>query len=556
MLAGAASERTFADERVWNVSAGGDMQDENNWRDNILPGAKDTLRFQTDQTAPIWLSDDMTAVPDWGPWTLFNASAEFALTNSYGEVKTLTLGRAQTQYNGHTIRLTAGNIVLNGDFYEGDSWDHENSLIIDGPNASWSSTGGFCIGSKNYNDSAVITNGATLSGSWITAGRDATEKASNNTIRVTGSGTTATFTDWLTIGAAGANLLEVSDGASFTVKNGARIGSINNDSVNGVYVGDATFRVKDNARATITGGSILVGQHSMSNLLEVVGGGRLVVTNTIHVGSNDGYPNNFMVNFPDYTRSGNMLRVSGENSSVEVHGGGNSGVWVGHERAPDSTLLVENGATFTSEGEFKVGDGNCVTNARVVVRSGAKLTHSIYSFGIGYNTAATNSTLEVDGGEVEINSAMFISGNCGQLVVSNGGVVKANDKLEIGLNGEARNVRFSLSGSDSKVETLPLRIGQNGILAVEVPAKGFTDGEAPIKCRWLDLYNGCRLEVTEARARRPGGRIVLVEAENDITYPADENWTVVLPEGAYLDKTNPKQLAVKLPVYGLTVFIR
>jgi T5SS/PEP-CTERM-associated repeat protein len=331
----AVAFNVLAAETTWNVRHGGDMQVETNWKNNLKPTSADLIKIGLDNDKPITLSEDLTAT---GGNSIFSGNFELALTNATGMANTLSLKRILLGGGGKTIRLTAGTLSFNDNFYLGDNTTafHDDTFWVDGDKSILSGEGTkIFVGSKNYNNMLCVANGGTVIASELHVGRnqwDDTYVSTNNCFRVTGTGSTATFSSSVNFGSSGLGRIEVLDG------------------------------------------------------------GCLITTN-LYVRHNSGYNT-----IPWY--GGNSMRVSGAGSKIVVNGASGKGFWLGHPNAPDCSVLLQEGAVWESYGEFKIGDG-ATTNATFRVASGASLSHRIYSLNVGATATAVNSALEIDNGSVE-----------------------------------------------------------------------------------------------------------------------------------------------------------
>ena len=460
----------WATEIQWNSSHGGDMQVETNWRNNTKPTSSDYIKIALNNDKPITLSEDLTAT---GGNSSFAANFELALTNSVGESRTLSLSTFHAGGGSKTVRLSAGTMALSGNLYMGDmSTSYKNDkFIVDGANTAFAG-GTICVGTKCPSSTFIVQNGATVTGSRLYVGRNQfneTSPSTNSCFRVTGAGSTATFS----------------------------------------YEPQSS-----------TDSGVFFGGNGLSRI-EVLDGGCLTVTN-LAVRRNPSY-----TTIPWYGE--NTVLVSGAGSKVVVNGKGNKGFWLGSSAAPGCSVTVEDGATWESHGEFKIADGY-TTNATFRVTSGASVNHYIYSIAVGTTANAKNAALEIEGGSVE--------------AVDNG----------ISLIGEDSHI--SISGADAHLSspngTTQFYTGTR--LEVEIPKDGFTGGEPPITCKTLTFNVGSSLVVKLEEARTPAGRVVLARATNNIT--TLDNLAITLPEGVKLDKSNAKELAVKIKRVGFAIIFR
>ena len=215
----------------WKQLHGGDLQDDGNWRfkpggttweDCAKPGSSDCIYINTNNDAPITLSEDMDAT---GGNSVFEASFELALTNSVGLPKTLSIKRLLAGGGNKTIRLTAGTLSFSDNFYMGDQSTgfHGDVFFVEGSGTVLSGFNtGIYVGSKNYSNTLCVTNGGTVEASTLDVGRSEWNEnnvSTNNCFRVTGSGSTARFSNYVRFGSSGLGRIEVLDGGCLTTTN-------------------------------------------------------------------------------------------------------------------------------------------------------------------------------------------------------------------------------------------------------------------------------------------------------------------------------------------------
>ena len=138
--------------------------------------------------------------------------------------------------------------------------------------------------------------------------------------------------------------------------------------------------------------------------------------------------------------------------------------------------------------------------------------------------------------------------------MSDGGTVTTSGAIAVDVSNDGGSW-MSLSGVASKATVgATFSLNNSARLAVEIPRGGFADGAAPITCKKFTVGAKAKIEVALGSGHGNGERVVLVEAQNAISYPSGFAANVTLPEGATLDTTtNAKQLAVKLPNAAATV---
>ena len=488
-LAAAAATTANAGTRYWVPSDGGDMADASNWgannttTDNTLPTSSDLIVVNKAQAAPITLSEDLAAT---GGDSQLNASATYALTNAVGEAKTLTLQRIFVNSSSKTIRLAAGTLAFTQAFYMGDGGYYNDAFSVDGAGATLKGTGAtIWVGSKCYSDSLIVTNGATATASSVYVGRtavDSSRYATNNLLRVAGSGSSLAMSGSLYLHGAGSNRVEVLDGGFVCATN--------------LYFYAGSYGVQ--------------------------------------------------------TFGGNEVLVRGEGSKLAITG--NDGGFFQRANAVAPRLVVEDGGAVEITGEFKFENG---TNALVRVASGGSLVHNKTALQLGTGLTSVSNRLEVAGGSVRVatsNSGINVRGLGSCLAVSDGGTVTTAGNIAVDVSNDGGSW-MSLSGAASKATVgATFSLNNSARLAVEIPRGGFADGAAPITCKTFTVGAKAKIEVALGRGHGNGERVVLVEAQNAISYPSGFAANVTLPEGATLDTTtNTKQLAVKLPNAAATV---
>ena len=413
---------------TWQKTDGGDMAVEGNWKPNtgLSDGQADAmLTISKDQSAPITLSQDLSAL---GGKHYFSFSGEMKFDDPE---TTLTLGGGHLYFNGDgkTLKFTQGRLVnKQGVYYENGS--NPTRFILSGPNA-YGDFQGVVIGSWQRNKSFEVEGGATFAGTAVTVGRD-DNGASNDTFKVSGTGTTATLSGTLQVNNGGNNVAEISDGASLTAKD-IVVGYWNKRdttmSLTNVFNAGNKVRV-DGGAVAVKGGAVTVGYHTCSNALEVVNGGTFTVisnvfnlTPTKDIGQTDA--KSVPATYPslNYRLNGNRVLVSGAGSLLKLDCGANQGFWLGRGIGDDSRVDVEEGGRWESAGEFKLGDGAC-SNCVFRVGPGGYFTHSLYGVNVGVSSACGPMSFVVDGGTSVVTSVATTIGTSGsgaRLDVKNGG---------------------------------------------------------------------------------------------------------------------------------------
>lgn len=363
---------------------------------------------------------------------------------------------------------------------------------------------------------------------------DNAQHGTNGVFVVDGAGTMFNATGEIRVGSD-------RPGSMFIVTNGAAmIGST-------LQVGFSTasnglVRVAGSGSTATFSSAVQFGS-SGGNRVEVLDGACLTTTN-LYVRRLTNYSSSTVWDEPC------SLVVSGTGSKVVVNGTSGKGVYVGNTDGSGCSVVVENDAEWESHGEFQMA-ADSATDASFRVESKASFSHDTHGVFVGSQSASRSSFI-VDDATMAVSSSRGIEvrGANATLAVSNGGTV-TTATLILGTNG-GENDALRISGASSRVAvggTLELR--SDGVIAVEIPERGFSENTAPISCKTLTLDAAAKMSVTIDRNMRDSGRIVLVEATNDITIP--EGFTFELPDAGdfprgkvTLDLSNAKQIAVKV----------
>lgn len=439
---------------TWQKTTGGEMTDGANWSPAGLPAdaANAALTISKGQSAPITLASDLSCL---GGKHYFSFTGDIACASP---TTTLTLGGGNLYLNGNgcTTRFTCGTLVNNSWCYF-ENGAQATRFILSGSDVSAVFKGGVVVGSWQQNKSFEVENGAQVTLTNVTVGRD-DNGGSNDTFRVTGRGTVAKLSETLAIYNGGNNVAEISDGAELSVKE-IRIGSWykrdNTLVLTNVFNTGNKVRV-DGGRVTVKGGPVTVGYHTCSNALEVVNGGLFtVVSNVFNLGSTRdiGQTSTGSVpyNFPGlaYRLNGNRVLISGAGSVLKLDCGGNQGFWLGRGIGDDARVDVENGGRWESTGEFKLGDGAC-TNGLVRVGPGGCLTHGVYGVSIGISSNSSQMGVQFDGGTGDVRTVTVTVGqggkNCFLDVKNDGRLFGRNLVVGSGAAGSNNVVRVTSGG--------------------------------------------------------------------------------------------------------------
>ena len=583
----------------WQSQAGGNLADGANWdQGGAIPGSAndDTIRIQSNQSAPITLSQDITLVSGTANYLGFNGEMKFDTAET-----TLSMKQSYWRASSRVWSFTRGILNLGAFYFENgnDNAISGNTLTISGSEATLK--GGVTMASTSPNNTMIITNGAkaVLTGFCVgrnadNYGKDKDLVSSNNLFRVTGAGTTASVSGVVSTGVRANNRVEVLDGATadfLEVKLGISSYDSSDTTVTHVFdpggtllVSGAGTKLTVNPNGTYNKSNakrLVVGWSTGSNTLEVVNGAELVcLSNYVDVGnslykSDQKTGNEYKAlgtiditnRVPTYRFPGNVLRVKGAGSKFVFRGTASSGVRVAWNNGctDDNRIEVLDGASWDSDGgDFAVYGAS---SNGVYVGKGATFTHGGYAIHIGNQTESTDAFFTVDGGACTstVDFAIGPAGARSRLEVLNGGRLVA-DGAGFLIGGkrdttEERAAVFSISGASSSASAKTLALYSDSTLAFDVPETGFD--ATPLKVQTVTFGTLCAkrptLRVT-ASAKNRARYVTLVEAENAIALP--DGLTLDLPEGASLVKEgssryDAKKITVKLPTaLGFMIIVR
>jgi T5SS/PEP-CTERM-associated repeat protein len=336
-----------------------------------------------------------------------------------------------------------------------------NSLVITGTGSTLTDTSDLVVGFAGGGNSVVVSNGGTLTNSQYTYGGviGLNAGSTNNSVLVTGSGSTWNNSGALTIGSAGSGVLTIADGGSVSAAEvviaaeTSAVGTLNFGSYGGgdtagnflpstISFGSGQGVVNFNQINTIaatgfsgtgslnqrgTGTTVLTGSTSLAGTT-AVSAGRLVV---------DGQPS---LGASSVTLTGGTLALSGSFSDFSLG------------LAAGSMLITGTGSSWNRTSELSVG--NASAGVSVIVSNGATVTGGAQVH-LGPNTWATNNSILVTGsGSSWTNTATILVGatsSNNSLVVSDGGQVTA--PLYVGRDAGSNNNSVLVTGSGSSLST-------------------------------------------------------------------------------------------------------
>jgi T5SS/PEP-CTERM-associated repeat protein len=340
------------------------------------------------------------------PMDAYNSVLVTGAGSRWSNSGNLTFGLA-----GHdnSLVISNGGIVTVGvDSKIGDlATASNNSVLVTGPSSIWTNSGTLYVGNYGSGNSLVISNGGRVlnAGSSYISFRDI---SSNNSVHVTGSGSSLVSQFALGIGAFGAgNTLTISDGAS----------------VSNAYAAIGVGPLASNNSVLVTGSN---STWRSSDSLAIGGGG---------------------LYYPSGGSSWNSMTIS---NGASVYAG--RGFIGSLDSSNNSVLVTEAGSLWSISTNLVVGYSNSSHNS-LVISNGGRVNSSVADIGFAA-TSTGNSVLITGTGSTWSNSGNLTIGDAGSgtLTVANGGVLSAS-RILIGTNGDLDFGRYQQNDTAGNVVT-------------------------------------------------------------------------------------------------------
>ncbi|MCX6898519.1 MAG: PEP-CTERM sorting domain-containing protein [Verrucomicrobia bacterium] len=385
-------------------------------------------------------SSDNNVVTVTGVGATWNLSSILYIGN-VGSFNTLTIA------NGASVTNVNG-IIGN------DPLAHNNRVRVTGNSSVWDSgSGDVFVGNSGYANSLTIDGGGQVFGGYGFIGTDpVTGVASNNSVRVSGSGSIWHNSADLYVGYFGSS-------NSLTIDSGGMV------SNNFGFIGfdDGSFGSSSNKVLVTGAGSV------WSNAADlVIGHGNGSSSNSLTIAAGGVVFNNYATIGKDFTANNNTVLVTGSGSIWT----NSFDLYVGETGSFNSLTIASSGMVFSATGTIG-SDANAHNNMAVVMGAGSSWINNgdlwigwrgsynsliITSSGlvanangyIGDGTNAGNNTVVVANGAVWSGGNLFVGNNGfdNSMVITNGGRVSYNNSY-VGRTTFASNNSALVSGSGS-----------------------------------------------------------------------------------------------------------
>ncbi len=366
----------------------------------------------------------------------------------------ITNGASVTNYNG-----IIGNDVSS----------HNNRVVVTGTGSIWDNSGGdLFVGNCGYANSLTIDSGGQVysGNAYIGITDPITGGASNNSVRVSGSGSIWGNSADLYVGCYGSS-------NTLIIENGGMV------SNNFGFIGfdDGTCASSSNLVVVTGSGSI------WSNAADlVIGFGNGSTSNNLIISAGGVVYNNYGTIGKDYTANYNSVLVTGSGSiwsnvldlyvgetgcfnNLTISSGGmvySANAVIGSDANANNNrvLVTGTGSGWTNSGDLWVG-WNGSSNSLTLASSGWVVNANGY---IGDGIVASNNAVVVTGGAIWGGGGLYVgnNGSYNSLAITNGGQVFYTDTY-IGRTAYASNNSVLVSGSGSLLtNNLDLRVGDFG----------------------------------------------------------------------------------------------
>jgi len=226
---------------------------------------------------------------------------------------------------GNSMTISGGATALSGAGFIGSFNDAsaENSILVTGAGSAWTNSGDLYVGEDGRDNKMVISNGGMVANATASIGRNAT--TANNSVLVTGAGSTWTNTDGLLVGYEGSdNSLVISNGGYVAAGGDCVIGYLTSSSSNSLLITGA-------GSALVVAGGLYVSEDANEGNTMTIAAGASVTSSSGSIGA-----------YSDQS-SGNSVLVTGAGSTWSV----STNLFVG-ESGSGNSLTVADGATVAA----------------------------------------------------------------------------------------------------------------------------------------------------------------------------------------------------------------
>ena len=400
--------------------------------------------------------------------------------------------------SGNNMTISAGGNVSSGQVDYGgvigfNAASSNNNIVVTGTGSSWSNSGDLLVGVSGSGNNMTISAGGNVSSGQVDYGGVIGFDASslNNSVLVTGTGSTWSNSGNLTIGDAGEGTLTIANGGSVSANaviiasqagssGTLNFGSLGGSDTAGNFLppaisfgsgsGTINFNQTDTVAATGFSGNGSLNQLGSGTTI-LTGTNTYSGTTTINRGTLVVYDKSFQGTSSLMLNGGTMI-LAGSGSSWNT---GANTLIVGNN-SPGVSLVVSNGASLTSDSGILGQDSGASNNSILVTGAGSTWTNGSYLY---VGDRSSGNSVKVSAGATVSVFALQIGnyGSGNSLEVSDGG------QLLTGGNGSGSCIIGSATGSSNNSvlvtgsgsswnNSSTMNIGQYGSGAVTVANGG------------------------------------------------------------------------------------
>ena len=365
--------------------------------------------------------------------------------------------QGQPSLGTSSVTVNGGTLVASGVFTEFPLALNAGNMTLTGAGSSWNTgTNTLSVGNSSQGASVVVAGGASVVSEGLLAlGMNA--GASNNSVLVTGTGSTWSNSGSLTIGDAGEGTLTIANGGSVSANaviiasQAGSSGTLNFGSLGGsdtagnflppvISFGSGSGRINFNQTDTVAATGF-----SGNGSLNQLGSGTTILTGTntysgtttVNRGTLVVYDKSFQGTSSLMLNGGTMI-LAGSGSSWNT---GANTLIVGNN-SPGVSLVVSNGASLTSDSGILGQDSGASNNSILVTGAGSTWTNESVLY---VGDRSSGNSVKVSAGATVSVFALQIGnyGSGNSLEVSDGG------QLLTGGNGSGSCIIGSATGSSN-----------------------------------------------------------------------------------------------------------
>jgi T5SS/PEP-CTERM-associated repeat protein len=403
--------------------------------------------------------------------------------------------------NSGRVYSPGGGII--GYYYDTVS---NNTVTVTGSGSRWDIGSYLWVGGNGYNNSLIISDGATVTNTGATT-MGVGVGSSNNLVLVTGSGSRfVTLGSDFGLGGGGGNSLIIANGGyhesinfrtfggsapnSILITNGGFAKTLGLSFGESATVGGNLFKVADAGSVYTNAGLAILGMRSSNNVLQVQDGGKMYVSGDTFIGGYFGTAGAY--NSIQVSGSGSLLALNGASTYFGYAGNGNTiSITEGGQANANtfynntsSNVLTVSGGGSTLQINTYFGPGFGGSGNQFIVTNGGKIVTPYTAMGYSGNS----TLIEITGsGSVYSNAGLLqmtvVGAGSNTVAVRNGGSLYVGDSINVGNGTSQGDTLITTGGGTVKVLT-------NLVLGNSHRTSGFISDPGSVWDVGLTLYVG------------------------------------------------------------------